>query len=56
MFYNNLELTTPFLPDITPQVMENWKFSTNTLNPLFKKLCENDPDNSDIYINHVLAS
>ena len=35
--------------------MQNWKFSTNTLNQLLRN-CGNDPDNWDEYINKELAS
>ena len=41
---------------MTHKVMENYKFSTNTLNQCLKKLCEKDPGNWDKYINKVLAS
>ena len=42
-----------FPPNITPKVME--VFHKN-LKPTLKKLCKNDPDNWDKYINQVLAS
>ena len=35
MISKNLALTAYFLPHITHEVMENWRFSTNTLNLLF---------------------
>ena len=44
------------MPHVTHKVMEILKLSTNTLSQLFKKLCKNDPDNCDKYINQVLAS
>ena len=45
-----------FSAHITHKVMKNWMFSINTLSLLFKKLCENDPNNRDKYINQVLVS
>ena len=42
-------------PHIIHKVMENWRFSSKTLNLLLRN-CEKDPDNWDKYINQVLAS
>ena len=55
MFFNNLVLTTSFLHHITHNLMEDWRFFTNTLNLLLRNF-EKYPDNWNKYNNQVLVS
>ena len=56
MYSSNLASITSFPPLIIPKAKENLELFHKYLKPTLKKLCKNDQDNWDQYINQVLTS
>ena len=56
MFSNNLALTTSSQPHITHKIMENWRFSTNTLSLLLRNCVKRILTTRAKNIHQVLAS